>query len=159
MLAAVGSLGTTYRSVNSYPHLAVEGIEGNPERLSDAELASAARGILDGLYRAQIAEWHALYAARANEDRATADIARAARAATFGGVAHLLVDMDQTVHGTVDEADGRVVLADSAGADTYGVADEIARRVLASGGHVLAVRAEDMPESGTPVAAILRWAF
>ncbi len=159
VLAAVESLGAIYRSVNSYPHLAVQGIEGNPERLSDAELASAAREILDGLYRAQIADWHALYTARLNEDRATTDLARAARAATFGAVASLLVDMDQTVHGTVSETDGTVVHADSAGADSYGVADEVARRVLASGGHVLAVRAEGMPESGKPVAAILRWAL
>jgi len=158
VLAAVESLGAIYRSVNSYPHLAAQGIEGNPERLSDAELANAAREILDGLYRAQIADWHALYSARANEDRATTDLVRAARAATAGAVASLLVDMDQTVHGTVDEADGSVVFADSAGADSYGVADEVARRVLASGGQVLAVRAEDMPEVGKPVAAILRWA-
>jgi len=159
VLAAAESLGAIYRSVNSYPHLAVQGIEGNPERLSDAELASAAREIFDGLYRSQIADWHALYTTRANEDRATTDLARAARAATFGAVASLLVDMDQTVHGTVDETVGSVVFADSAGADSYGVADEVARRVLASGGQVLAVRAEDMPESGKPVAAILRWAI
>ena len=84
---------------------------------------------------------------------------RAARAATYGAVGSLLVDMDQAVHGTVDETDGRVVFAESAGADSYGVADEVARRVLGSGGQVLAVRAADMPEPGQPVAAILRWAL
>jgi hypothetical protein len=31
--------------------------------------------------------------------------------------------------------------------------------VLASGGQVLAVRAEGLPESGKTIAAILRWAF
>lgn len=67
------------------------------------------------------------------------------------------MDMDQAVHGTVDEADGSVTLAESAGAETYGVADEVARRVLASGGEVLAVRADGMPEPGKPVAAILRF--
>ncbi|MCM2310109.1 MAG: hypothetical protein NDI84_01795 [Steroidobacteraceae bacterium] len=159
VLAAVDSLGSIYRSINSYPHLALQGIEGNPERLSEAELASAAREIFDNLYRAQIADWHALYSARANEDRATTDLARAARAATFGAVASLLVDMDQTVHGTVAETDGSVDLAGSLGADSYGVADEVARRVLASGGQVLAVRGEDMPEPGKPVAAVLRWAL
>jgi len=101
--------------------------------------------------------WQALYRSRLNEDRATTDLARAARAATLGAVRSLLVDMDQTVHGTVDEADGSVTLAESAGAETYGVADEVARRVLASGGEVLAVRADEMPEPGKPVAAILRY--
>ena len=159
VLASVEGLGAIYRSVNTYPHLAAQGIEGNPERLSDAELASAARPILDGLYQAQIANWQAIYRARLNENRATTDLARAARAATFGAVASLLVDMDQTVPGTVDEADGSVTLVEAAGADSYGVADEVARRVLASGGQVLAVRAEDMPEPGKPVAAVLRYAL
>ncbi len=157
VLAAVEGLGAIYRSVNSYPHLAAAGIEGNPERLSDAELAAGARTILDDLYRAQIADWQATFKTRLNEDRATTDLVRAARAATFGGVASLMVDMDQTVPGTIDETDGQVTLAESAGADSYGVADEIARRVLAGGGEVLAVRAAEMPEPGKPVAAILRW--
>jgi len=159
VLASVEALGAIYRSVNTYPHLVAQGIEGNPERLSDAELATAAREVFDALHQAQIADWQDLYRARLNEDRATSDLVRAARAATYGAVGSLLVDMDQAVHGTVDEADGRVVFAESAGADSYGVADEVARRVLGSGGQVLAVRAADMPEPGQPVAAILRWAL
>ncbi len=159
VLAAVEGLGAIYRSVNTYPHLVAQGIEGNPERLSDAELATAARDVFDALHQAQIADWQDLYRARLNEDRATSDLVRAARAATYGAVGSLLVDMDQVVHGTVDETDGRVVFAESAGADSYGVADEVARRVLGSGGQVLAVRAADLPEPGQPVAAILRWAL
>ncbi|WP_020505088.1 baeRF11 domain-containing protein [Lamprocystis purpurea] len=159
VLAAVEGLGAIYRSVNTYPHLVAQGIEGNPERLSDAELATAAREVFDALHQSQIADWQDLYRARLNEDRATSDLVRAARAATYGAVGSLLVDMDQAVHGTVDETDGRVVFAESAGADSYGVADEVARRVLGSGGQVLAVRAADMPEPGQPVAAILRWAL
>jgi hypothetical protein len=158
ILASVESLGAIYRSVNTYPHLAAEGIEGNPERQSEAELATAARGILDGIHRGKIADWNALYQQRANEDRSTTDITRAARAATFGAVQSLLVDMDQVVNGTVDEADGTVEFADAASADTYGVVDEIARRVLLSGGEVLSVRQADIPE-GKPLAAILRYAL
>ena len=56
-----------------------------------------------------------------------------------------------------NEADGSVTLAETAGADSYGVADEVARRVLLTGGQVLSVRAEDMPEPGKPLAAILRY--
>ena len=67
------------------------------------------------------------------------------------------MDMDQAVHGTVDEADGSVTYAEAPGAESYGVADEVARRVLASGGEVLAVRTDEMPEAGKPVAAILRY--
>ena len=156
VLAAAESVGAIFRSVNTYPHLAAQGIRGNPERQTDAELAAAARAILDTLYRDQIAEWTALFGQRANEGRATTDIAQAARAATFGAVQSLLVDMDQIVHGTVDETDGTLSLADGPGVDSYGVVDEIARRVLLSGGRVLSVRQADIPE-GKPLAAILRY--
>ena len=117
VLAAVEGLDAIYRSVNTYPHLLARSIEGNPERLSDAELAAAARTVFDETYQAQIADWRSLYETRRNEDRPTSDLVRAARAATYGAVASLLVDIDQTVSGTVDETDGRVVLAEMVGAN------------------------------------------
>lgn len=157
ILASVEALDAIYRSVNSYPHLLEQGLRGNPERQSAAELANAARTLLDETYRAQIADWHALYRQRLNEDRATTDLVRTARAATAGAVASLLIDMDQVVNGTVDEVDGSVTFAEETSAETYGVADEVARRVLLAGGEVRSVRAEDMPESGKSVAAILRY--
>jgi hypothetical protein len=156
VLAAVDSLGAIYRSVNSYPHLLPGGLEGNPERKSEAELASAARALLDEAYRGRIAAWRALFEQRGNEGRASTDIVQVARAATFGAVNSLLVDMDRAVHGTVAESDGAVTLAGGPGADSYGVVDEIARRVLVSGGQVLSVRQADIP-GGSPLAAIFRY--
>ncbi|RKT43830.1 hypothetical protein [Thiocapsa rosea] len=157
ILASVDALDAIYRSVNSYPHLLEQSLGGNPERKSAGELAMAARALLDEVYRGRIADWHERYRARLNEDRATTDLVRAARAATAGAVASLLVDMDQAVNGTVDDADGSVTFADEASAETYGVADEVARRVLMTGGEVLSVRTEDMPEPGKAVAAVLRY--
>jgi len=157
ILAAVEALDAMYRSVNSYPHLHPQGLRGNPERQSAAELAAAARPLLDELYRTRLEQWRQLYQRRLNEDRATTDLVRSARAATAGAVASLLVDIDQVVNGTVDEVDGSVDFTETAGADSYGVADEVARRVLQSGGEVLAVREDVMPEPGKPVAAILRY--
>jgi len=158
ILASVENLGALYRSVNSYPHLVAQGIEGNPERLSAAELAAAARSILDEIYAQRIAGWKALYSQRSNEGRATTDLASVARAATFGAVQSLLVDMDKVVNGTVDEADGTVQRAEVAGADSYGVVDEVARRVLLAGGEVWSVRQADIPD-GQPLAAVLRYAL
>jgi hypothetical protein len=43
-------------------------------------------------------------------------------------------------------------------ASSYGVVDEVARRVLLSGGRVLAVRRADIPD-GSSVAAIMRYAL
>ena len=79
-----------------------------------------------------------------------------ARAATFGLVATVLVDIDEVVPGQVDEETGAITIDDTDDAVNYGVVDEIARRVWLNGGHVLAVRRSDIPGNGS-VAAILRY--
>ena len=66
--------------------------------------------------------------------------------------------MDAVVLGTVDDNDGTVVFADKADALNYGIVDEIARRVLQSGGRVVAARRTDVPGGGD-LAAILRYPF
>jgi hypothetical protein len=85
------------------------------------------------------------------------DVGDIARAATFGAVDTLLVDIDETVPGTVDEQTGAIEHIDADDATDYGVVEEVARRVWRTGGSVLAVRREDLPEGG-PAAAILRYA-
>lgn len=158
VLATVHSLGSLYRSINTYPGLVATTIEGNPDRVSDADLAAAARPIIDGLHRTRLAAWHDRFSQRGDQGRTTTDLGQAARAATFGAVESLLVDIDQLVHGTVDETDGAVTFADGPGAGSYAIADEIARRVLLAGGEVLAVRKADIP-GGAPLAATLRYAL
>ncbi len=156
VLAATEPLASIYRSVNTYAHLAPQTISGSPERLSDADLADAARPVLDGLYKKEIAALAALFETRRGDGRATSDIAQAARAATAGAVETLLFDFDEVVPGTVD-SNGAVAFADGASAHSYGVVDEIADRVLLSGGRLLAVRRDDIP-GGASLAAILRYA-
>ncbi len=156
-LAADSALGAIYRSVNSHPGLVPFGIDHSPADMSDADLSDAARALLDRLYADEVAAVRDEFAARASNGRSTADVAHAARASTMGAIATLLVDIDTTVPGTVDEETGAVTFADSEAADNYGVVDEIARRALLSGARVLAVRASDLP-TDKPLAAILRYA-
>lgn len=157
ILAATPPLDSIFRSVNSYPRLAEQGIRGNPEALSDGELSLAARGVLDELYAADLAALRDLFEVRVNQGRGATDVSDVARAATFGAVDTVLVDIDAYLPGVVDETTGAVTTLDEDAPDGYGVADEIARRTLQSGGRVLAVRADDLPGGG-PVAAILRYA-
>lgn len=157
ILAGTGRLPSVFRSVNSYPGLLDDVIETSPDRLSDAELASAARPVLDAAYRGELARIKELYEARAGAGRATSDLADAARAATFGAIEALLVDIDVVVPGTVDELTGAISLAGGSDAASYGVVDEIAGRALASGARVLGVRKEDLPGGGE-LAALLRYA-
>jgi hypothetical protein len=158
ILAAAEPLDSIYRSVCTYPLLAASSIGGNPETTSDGELATAARTVLDELNAAALSDVHELYRRRESESRAAADLAVIARAATFGAVDTVLVDIDESVPGAVDEETGAVELSDADDAVNYGVVDEIARRVWRTGGTVLAVRREDVPGGG-PAAAILRYAL
>lgn len=66
-----------------------------------------------------------------------------------------MVDIDESVPGTIDEA-GVVSVAAAPGASGYGLVDEIADRVPLAGGQVLAVRRASIPR-GAALAAILRY--
>lgn len=158
ILAAAEPLDSIFRSVNTYPHLLPATIAGNPETTTDTDLVAAARAVLDELYANELRALHALYERRASEHRTAADVGDVARAATFGAVDTVLVDIDEVVPGVVDEQTGAVTLMEADDAVGYGVVDEIARRVWLAGGRVLAVRREDVPGGGT-VAAILRYAI
>lgn len=158
ILAATEPMNAMFRSVCSYAGLAAEGISASPARMAPGELAEATRPILDAIHADLLAEIRATFNARENDGRATTQIARAARAATFGAVETLLVDMDEAVPGSIDDTTGEITLASDDSAASYGVVDEIAARVIKSGGQVLAVRREDIP-NGESLAAILRYAI
>jgi hypothetical protein len=157
ILACADPMDAIYRSVNSYPHLLPTSLSGNPDATPDAELIERARRLLDDVHASQLRTVRETYAHRASQRRASADVADVARAATFGMVDTLLVDIDEVVPGIVDEDTGAITVDDSDDAVNYGVVDEIARRVVMSGGSVLAVRREDIPGDGS-LAAILRYA-
>jgi hypothetical protein len=156
ILAAVNPLDSIYREVNSYPHLVSASVEGNPDTLSDAEVVTGARRVLDDVYARELSAIKETYGLRTTERRASADVADVARAATYGMVDTVLVDIDETIPGSIDDA-GAITIDNSDDAINYGVVDEIARRVWLNGGKVLAVRREDIPGNGS-LAAILRYA-
>jgi hypothetical protein len=157
ILAATEPLDSIYRSLNTYPHLVEPGLRGNPEHLGDDELAAAARTVLDEVYASELSAIRDRFDLRFSQERASTDVATVARAATYGAVDTLLVDIDEKLPGYVDDETGAVAFAED-DASSYGVGDEIARRVLLSGGRVLAVRDADVPGDG-PLAAILRYAL
>lgn len=156
IVAATEPMASIYRNASGYPHVATQVLAGSFDATPDHALADAARGVLDAIHAAELARLREAFAVRGKDGRATADIAQAARAATFGAVETLVVDMDTTVPGQVADADGAVTFAGSGEAVTYGVVDEIARRVLQSGGRVVSGRRGDVPGGGD-LAALLRY--
>ncbi len=156
ILAASEPIDAIFRSVNSYPHLADRSLPGSPEASTEAELGDAARGVLDGLYADQLRDLTNLFEQRSAAGRTAVEINDLGRAATFGAVDTLFVDIDAKLAGTIDEESGAVSLDEVEQAGDYGVVDELCRRVILAGGTVLAVRASDVPGGG-PAAAILRY--
>ncbi len=156
ILASNPPLESIFRSVCSYPHIAAEGFREAVDRMTPAELAAAARPILDAGYAAEVAEVRALYAARLDQHRATTDVAQAARAAAMGAIEALMVDMDTAVPGLIDETTGEVLFVEAEGPDSYGVVDQIATMAMGAGARVLAVRGADLP-GGAALAAVLRY--
>jgi hypothetical protein len=156
IVAASEPLASIYRRVSSYPHTASEVIPGSADETPDHVLATAARKILDRIYAAEIKDFKVLYEMRASQGRATADIAQAARASTFGAVDTLMVDMDASVSGYVADENGAVTFESKPNGVNYSVLDEVARRALASGARVIACRSADLPAGGQ-LAAILRY--
>jgi len=157
VLAAEEPLASMFRSVNTYPKLADEMIEGNPDQITDGELEDAAIPILDRLYSRELKAVIALYD-ELKPRRATTDVSYAAHAATAGAIEQLLVDLDAVVPGVVSDLDGSVTYSASDDAETYSVVDEVARRALYTGARVLGARQEEMPDRA-PLTAILRYAF
>ncbi len=158
ILAAGPPLDSIFRQACSYPHLAAPGIEGNPETTSDHDLAMAARDVLDRIHAERIGAFAETFEARARQQRTTTDVAQAAKAAVYGAIAEIAVDIDTTIPGYLDEEDGSLSFAETASADTHGVVDQIAGQALLKGARVLALRREEIPGGGD-LAAILRYSF
>lgn len=156
ILAAAEPIEAIFRGVSTYSQLAETGVPGNPEAISDADLAAAARPILDGIHAADMAALRARFDELRSQGRAATDIVDIARAATFGAVGTVFLDIERAVPGNVDESSGKVTFEEQGSAGSYGVLDEIARRTFLSGGRVMAVRAEDVPDGGA-AAALLRY--
>jgi hypothetical protein len=157
ILAATEPLATIYRSVNTYPGLLPETLTGSPDGVSEHDLAARSRALLDTHFARELASIREEFRVRSNEGRTSTDIVQTAKAATHGVVSTLLVDIDEVVHGTLDDA-GKVTLAAAPGPSSYGVVDQIAGRALATGARVLGVRRADIPE-GKSLAAIFRYPY
>ena len=110
-------------------------------KLKRREVLARHAVIIDELYARELQAAHELFERRRSEGRGLVDICDVARAATFGAVDTLLIDIDEVVPGSVDQDTGAVTLADAPTAAGYGVVDEIARRSWRS---VLTVRRRPM---------------
>lgn len=143
------------REVDGYPHLAAQGIRSRatPRRRPTATWPwPPAR---DALYAAELAELTDLLATRDAAGRAARDLTDVARAATFGAVDTVFVDINAVLRRRRRRGDRRGGNSPSEGDDdAYGLINEITRRVLLSGRRHARRARPDVPGGG-PTAAIL----
>lgn len=149
VLIAPQPINSIFRQVCSAPSLADEGLDTNADIWTDTDVAEAVRPVLVEHAAHVDADLAALVDQRAGQRRVATDLADIARAATYGAVATLVLDRDFDVPGSI---------ADDGTLSTEGtlLADELARRVFAEGGEVLALASDRLP-GGAPATAILRY--
>ena len=152
VLVAPQPVNSIFRQVCSAPTLLGEGVEANADKWSLSEIADAVRPVLVAHIADTDAALGKLLDERRGQRRASSDLADIARAATISAIATLIVDREYDERGTIGD-DGALTL-DPAGPV---LAEELARRVVAHGGRVLALPADRLP-GGAPVTAILRYA-
>jgi len=156
ILATVPQTAAVYRSMNHYSGLLEEVIDGNTEHMSVEEIAEKARSILAAVNERAVQALVERFVSQRAAGLASADLVHVARAAVAGAVATLLVDIDETIPGTLDPASGAVTLEDSASAHSYDVLGEIAGLTILNGGDVVGVRKADLPGNAS-FAALFRY--
>ncbi|CFR25659.1 hypothetical protein [Yersinia kristensenii] len=74
---------------------------------------------------------------------------------SFGAIDLLLINIDSNVSGTIDD-EGIISFGGNGDELNYSVVDDIAKRALATGARVLAVRSADLPQCAV-LKEILRY--
>ena len=152
VLIATEPIYSIFRQVCSAPTLVAQGVEANADKWSLPQIADAVKPVLVAHAADSDVALAGLVDERRGQRRATTDLSDIARAATISAVATLILDREYDERGTIG-ADGSLTL-DPAGPV---IAEELARRVVANGGRVLALSADRLP-GGSPVTAVLRYA-
>jgi hypothetical protein len=89
--------------------------------------------------------------------RASSDLAQVARAVAAGSVDTLLLDIDGAIYGRIYDATGAFPIERNRAASSYDIVDEFMGRTILLGGEAIGVRKDDLPDSSSPVAALLRY--
>lgn len=157
VLSIAADLEPAYREINTYRGLVEQGIDANPSSLSLSDLETRGRAVMEQHFASELAQWREEFGSLRANGRASSQLSDIAHAATAGLVETFLFDLASTEEGRIDEG-GLITSVAEPGPTTYGLVDEIAVRVLQTGGTVKAVRRTDLPDD-TPVAATFRGAL
>ena len=156
VLAALPEHQPVFRALSQNAALLERGVDGNPEAMSAEQLRDAAWRAVEPQYLQRLAELsEAFTTGMAYRNRATSDLAEAARAAVEGRVSHLILEADRVRAGRID-ATGGIEDLPIDDPEVGDMLDDLAEAVIRTGGDVVVTPKERMPsESG--LAALLRY--
>ena len=156
VLAGVDYLHPFFRDAFREPHLLDEGIEGNPDKMSEETLREQAWEFAAPYILKPRKEAQARFESLAHGDQATDDLLDIVPAAFQGRVDTLFVATFDHVWGQYDPETNDVTVSDSPQQDSEDLLDFAAVQALANGGTVYALDRDDVPGQ-TGIAAILRF--
>lgn len=156
VVAALPEHQPVFRDVSQNTALLDTGIDGNPEAMSVDQLKEAAWRAVEPHYLDRLAALSSAFSDALARQKATADLADAARAGIHGQVSHLLIEANRVRPGCIDASTGAIVDRPIDDPTVGDMLDDLAEYVIRAGGEVVIVPKDRMPsESG--LAAILRY--
>ena len=156
LLAALPEYHTPFRTISHNPFLMTDGIQTNPDSLSEEQLRREAWQKLEPRYLERLAQLIEAYQVARPRQLASDDVTDVARATVAGRVATLLVEADRTLPGRIDAISGAVEPGGLAHPEVDDMLDDLAEIVLRRQGQVVVVPPERMP-SATGLAATYRY--
>lgn len=156
IVAALPEHHTPFREISRNPLLLDSGINNYPNALNPDELRHRAWQVLEPHYLKRLEALVEMYGVARARDLGTDNLARALKAAAAGRIATLLIEADRQIPGRINADHGEIIFDDLSHPDVDDLLDDLAERVLDTGGQTVIVPADRMPtESG--LAAIFRF--
>ncbi len=159
VLAGVDYLLPIYREANSCAELVKEGVVGNPDGLSAAELHRKAWAVVEAYFARAQAKAAQQYRELLGTGLVSGDLRTVVPAAHHGRVDSLFVAVGVQRWGRFTADASEVMVHEEREAGDQDLLDLAAVQTLVHAGEVYAVSADKLPEtkSGSPVAAVFRY--
>jgi hypothetical protein len=154
IVAALPEYHSRFQALSHNPYLLDEGIHTNADALTIERLRGEAWRVMEPRYHARLAQLLDMYHAAKARGQATDDLTHAVEFAVDARVGTLLVEADRRMPGHIEGRMPKHADRDDAGAGD--ILDDLAERVLKTGGQVIAVPKGSMP-TATGFAAIFRY--
>ncbi len=157
ILAALPEYHAPFHAISYNPHLVAKGIEVNADTLAPDELRARAWKVMEPFYIDRLAQLVERFGAARSAQRGDDRLPQVAQAAASGRIDTLLLQAERAIPGRLDVATGDVQCSsDMTDPAVDDVLDDLAQRVLVTGGKVVIVPTDRMP-TDTGLAAIYRY--